>query len=97
MCTDQRLGGVPLDVGVRELRDQLRRWLDAVERGDELTITERGRPIARLISVSSPPILERLIAEGVVTPAKRPRRQNRAHRTVRARGTVSDLVAQQRR
>lgn len=86
-----------MEVGVRELRDRLRRWLDAVESGGEVTITERGRPIARLIGVSSPLPLERLIAEGVVTPAKRPRRRDRAHRKVRARGTVSDLVAEQRR
>jgi len=86
-----------LEVGVRELRDRLRRWLDAVERGEEVTITERGRPIARLIGVSSPPLLDRLIADGVVTPAKRPRRPDRVHRRVRTRGTVSDLVAEQRR
>lgn len=86
-----------LEVGVRDLRDRLRRWLDAVESGGEVTITERGRPIARLIGVSSPLPLERLIAESVVTPAKRPRRRDRAHRKVRARGTVSDLVAEQRR
>jgi prevent-host-death family protein len=86
-----------MEVGVRELRAQLHRWLDAVGKGDEVTITERGKPIARLVGVSSPPPLERLIAEGVVTPAKRPRRQDRAHRRVRSRGTVSDLVAEQRR
>lgn len=86
-----------MEVGVRELRDQLRRWLDAVERGDEVIITERGRPIARLIGVSSAPVLERLIAEGVVTPAKQSRRADGAHRKVRAKGTVSDLIAEQRR
>jgi prevent-host-death family protein len=86
-----------LEVGVRELRDSLRRWLDVVERGDEVTITERGRPIARLISVSSPPVLDRLIAEGVVTRAKRPRRPDKVHRKVRTKGTVSDLIAEQRR
>jgi prevent-host-death family protein len=86
-----------LEVGVRELRDQLRRWLDAVGRGDEVTVTDRGKPIARLIGVSTPPALERLIAEGVVTPARRRRRTDRDHSRVRASGTVSDLVAEQRR
>lgn len=86
-----------MEVGVRELRDQLRHWLDAVGKGDEVTVTERGRPIARLIGVAAPPPLERLIAEGVVSPAKRPRRRDRAHRKVRTRGTVSDLIAEQRR
>jgi prevent-host-death family protein len=86
-----------LEVGVRELRDRLRHWLDAVESGEEVTITERGRPIARLIGVSSIPLLEKLIAEGVVSPAKRSRRPDRAHRRVRTKGTVSDLVPEQRR
>lgn len=86
-----------MEVGVRELRDQLRRWLDVVEDGHEVTITERGKPVARLIGVSSPSQLERLIADGVVTPAKRGRRLDRGHRKVKARGTVSDLVAGQRR
>lgn len=86
-----------MEIGVRELRDQLRRWLDAVEAGDEITVTERGRPIARLIGATSPTPLHRLIAEGVVTPARRPRRAARAHRKVKAKGTVSDLVSQQRR
>lgn len=86
-----------MEVGVRELRDQLRRWLDVVEDGHEVTITERGKPVARLIGVSSPSQLERLIADGVVTPAKRGRRPDRSHRKVKARGMVSDLVAGQRR
>lgn len=86
-----------MEVGVRELRNQLRRWLDAIEQGDEITITERGRPVARLIGVSGPSMRERLIAEGVITPAKRPRRRSRDYRKVKARGTVSDLIAEQRR
>lgn len=86
-----------MEVGVRELRDGLRRWLDAVEGGEEVTITERGRPIARLIGVSAVSQFERLVAEGVLTPAKRPRGRDASHRRVRAKGTVSDLVSEQRR
>ena len=86
-----------MDVGVRELRDRLKHWLEAARRGDEVTVTERGKPIARLIGVSSPPALERLIAQGVVTRANRPRRQDRVHLKVKATGTVSDLVSEQRR
>lgn len=97
VCTVGQLGGVPLEVGVRELRDHLRRWLDAVGEGDEVTVTDRGRPIARLIGVSGPSALERLIAKGVVTPARRARRLDRDHSRARASGTVSDLIAEQRR
>lgn len=84
-------------VGVRELRDRLRRWLDLVKRGEEITITERGRPVARLIRIDRAPARDRLIAEGIITPAKRGRRLDKAHRRVPTDGTVSDLVAEQRR
>lgn len=86
-----------MEVGVRQLRDELRRWLDAVRHGDEVVVTERGRPIARIIGVASPPPLERLIAAGIVTPADRPRKPSRAHRKVSSKGSVSELVPEQRR
>lgn len=86
-----------MEVGVRALRDQLRTWLDAVAAGDEVTITERGKPIARLVGVSSPALLERLIADGVITPARRARRPDRTHRRARAKGDIAGLVAEQRR
>jgi predicted nucleic acid-binding protein len=35
-----------LDVGVKALRDHLRQWLEAVQRGEEVTVTERGKPVA---------------------------------------------------
>jgi prevent-host-death family protein len=35
-------------VGVRELRQNLSRYLDEVKRGVSFTVTERGREVARL-------------------------------------------------
>ncbi len=86
-----------MQVGVREFRNELRRWIEAVEAGDEVTITERGKPVARLVGVSLPTAYERLVAEGVITPARRPKRPSHTYGRVKARGTVSDLVAEQRR
>lgn len=86
-----------MQVGVRQLRDELRKWLDMVRGGDEVVVTERGRPIARIIGASSPPLRERLIADGIITPAKRARRRSDAHPRVRSKGSVSELVAEQRR
>jgi prevent-host-death family protein len=88
---------VPLEVGVREFRDNLREWLDAVSDGHPVTITERGRPVARLSAVDATSMLERLIAEGAYTPAKAPRRRSRTYPKVKPRAPVSDLVAEQRR
>jgi prevent-host-death family protein len=86
-----------LEVGVRELRSRLRAVLDIVEDGGEVTITERGKPVARLVGVSGPSMRERLIAEGVITPAKRPKRPSSEYPRVKIRGSLSDLVLEQRR
>ena len=84
-----------MEVGVRELRDNLSRYLDRVRDDDEVVITDRGRAIARVVPIGAERVLDRLIAEGVVTPARRPKR--RAGKPIKTKGTVSDLVADQRR
>lgn len=97
MCTMPNHWRCTVDVGIRQLRDDLRHWLDVVGDGGEVVITERGRPIARLSGVSSREPLERLIAAGIVTRAKRPRRRDSDHSRVKSEGPVSELVAEQRR
>jgi prevent-host-death family protein len=81
-------------IGIRELRDGLSRHLAAVRAGQTLTITDHGRPIARIVPVDQPSPLERLIAEGVVQPAREKRRS--LPEPVQSSGPVSDLVAEQR-
>ena len=84
------------EAGIRDLRDHLSRYLDRVQAGEELTVTDRGRPVARLIPVEDERAFERLVAEGLIQlPAGR--RRSRPSRRVQAEGTVSDLVAEQRR
>lgn len=84
-----------MDVGIRELRDGLSRHLSTVRDGHTITVTDHGRPVARIVPVSVPTTLERLIAEGRVTPRRRPRTPRRP--PVRSSGPISDLVGQQRR
>ncbi|MBK5331529.1 MAG: type II toxin-antitoxin system Phd/YefM family antitoxin [Ilumatobacteraceae bacterium] len=63
-----------MDVGVRELKQHLSDYLDRVERGQTITITERGRPKVMLVPL--PGGGDRLadgIAEGWITPAVKPR------------------------
>lgn len=84
-----------MDVGVRELRDGLSRHLATVREGHTITVTDHGRPVARIIPVDVPTKLEQLIAEGKVTPATRRKRKRPA--PVKTTGIVSDLVDQQRR
>jgi prevent-host-death family protein len=55
-------------VGVRELRQNLSRYLALVKEGESLAVTERGREVARL-TPSGPPDspLARLAAERAAT------------------------------
>jgi prevent-host-death family protein len=59
-------------VGVAELRQNLSRYLRRVEAGERLVVTDRNRPVAEL---GPPPdsgeALDRLIADGRVTPPRR--------------------------
>ena len=84
------------EAGIRDLRDHLSRYLERVRSGEELTVTDRGKPIARLVPVDGPNTLDRLIAEGLVTPATT-RGRRRPKTRVAATGKVSHLVAEQRR
>jgi prevent-host-death family protein len=84
-----------VSVGVRELRDGLSRHLALVRAGHTVTVTDHGVPVARIVPVGVPSSLEQLIAQGRVEPAKR--RKQPAGRRVRVKGTVSDLVVEQRR
>jgi prevent-host-death family protein len=86
-----------MEVGIRDFRSQLSRWIEIVKNGDDVVITDRGRPVARLIPASSSRPLDRMIALGLVQPPSAPRRPIDARRRVRAKGSVSDLVADQRR
>ena len=86
-----------MDVGVKELRDHLRQWLEAVQRGEEITVTERGKPVARLIPAQGRSTYEQLVAAGIITPARRPKRPNAEYGQVTALGSISDIVVEQRR
>ncbi|MDO5627335.1 MAG: type II toxin-antitoxin system prevent-host-death family antitoxin [Mobilicoccus sp.] len=82
------------DVGVRELRDSLSRHLARVREGHTVTVTDHGRPIARIIPIGVPTKLEQLIAAGRVTLAAR--RKGTRPAPVTAPAIISDLVEQQR-
>ena len=85
-----------MEAGIKDLRDHLSRYLDVVRGGHEVTVTDHGTAVARLVPVDRPRPLDRLIAEGLVTPAPLRKRPRPAGRGITAKGTVSDLVAGQR-
>jgi prevent-host-death family protein len=85
------------EVGVRDLKNSLSKYLDRVQNGEEIIVTERGKPVARLSAVDeATDRLAALVASGAVRPPKR-RERHRPDRRIKAKGSVSDLVAEQRR
>lgn len=57
-------------VGIRELRQNASEYVRRAEAGETIEVTDRGRPVARLAPLrKGESILDRLIAEGKVTPA----------------------------
>ena len=59
-------------MGVRELRQNLSKYLRRVERGERLEVTEHGRPVAVLAPLGEPETpLARLMAAGRVTPPRK--------------------------
>ncbi|MBO1769080.1 type II toxin-antitoxin system Phd/YefM family antitoxin [Agrococcus sp. TF02-05] len=82
-------------VGIRALRDGLSAQLQRVKRGETIQVTEHGRVIALIIPARHESSIERLVAEGVIELPLDSSRELPAR--VPARGSVSELVADQRR
>ncbi len=55
-------------IGIRELRQQASKYLRDVERGETIEVTDRGRPIARLVPVAPVDTYEELVRSGRIRP-----------------------------
>jgi prevent-host-death family protein len=87
-----------MDVPVTELRAHLSDWLDRVRGGEEVVITDRGIPVARLLGLTSTATLQRLAAEGVIgRDVSAPRPAAAGQTRPRSRRPVSGYVSDQRR
>lgn len=85
------------EVGIRDLKNSLSKYIDRVRDGEELIVTDRGRPVATISPVAaSDDRLASLIASGVVRAPISDTRHRVGERLVPT-ANVSDLVAEQRR
>ena len=55
-------------IGVRELRRDASRWLSRVRAGEVVVVTDRGRPIAKMVPLQEPAGYASLLAEGRIAP-----------------------------
>ena len=60
-----------MGVGIRELKAHLSEYVAQVSNGGEVIVTDRGRPVARLVPYSAISEVDRGIEEGWIEPARR--------------------------
>lgn len=87
-----------MDVAISTLRAELSSWIERAQAGEEVVVTDRGIPVARLLPVDTAPLLDQLTQAGVLSrPRRAERPEARRARRVRTTGSVADLVSEQRR
>ena len=63
-----------MKAGVAELKAGLSRYLERVKAGQEILVTDRGRPVARLVPIAAElrrgSRRERLVREGLLLPGR---------------------------
>lgn len=86
-----------MDVAVTDLRAHLSDWLERAREGEEVIITDRGLPVARLLGLETTAAIDRLTADGVISRPQQPVRPVASRRSrPRSRRPVADLIGEQR-
>ncbi len=84
-------------VGIRELKDKVSTIIDRVEDGEAITVTKHGRPVARIVSATTPPHLAALVANGTVRPSEGPRYLPKPTKLRGSGKSAADYVSEGRR
>lgn len=65
-----------MEVPVSALRAELRSWIERARAGEEVVVTERGVPVARLTGVATADLVTELTRDGLLTPPSTERPQH---------------------
>jgi prevent-host-death family protein len=60
-----------MQVGIRELKAKLSEYVSLAEQGRDIVVTDRGRPVARLLPYSETSAFDRGVAEGWIEAPRR--------------------------
>jgi prevent-host-death family protein len=86
-----------VEVGVRELKSKLSHYIDLVQHGSEVIVTEHGKPVATLAAIDDlTNKLEDLVASGRLRPPLKSKK-GLHKKPYAARTSVSDIVLGERR
>jgi prevent-host-death family protein len=83
-------------VGIRELRQNASAVLRRVEAGEVVEVTDRGRPVARIVSIHEASRLEQLQAEGRAGAATTDLLDVKPIRSARGKPLLSRILAEMR-
>ena len=84
-----------MDVGIRDLKNNLSRHLKSVQDGKAITVTDHGKPIARIEPIKKISKLDQMIADGSATAAKRPKTMDLPP-PVEIEGSILEILDEQR-
>ena len=82
-------------VGIKDLRDGLSRYLDRVRNGGTITVTDHGRPVARIVPAGRLTTYEQMKLDGRITPGRVPKGTT-VPEPIETAGPISDFIAEQR-
>ena len=89
---------VSTTVGIRELKAQLARYVRQVKAGGIVTITERGKPIGRIVPVrkTTEERMQELIQSGLVAWNGRKPQPMKSPPRIQGKRTVAELLLEDR-
>lgn len=62
-----------MNVGIRELKAHLSKYVGKAAKGENIVVTDRGKPVAQLVGLCGSSMLDRGIEDGWITPPSRSR------------------------
>jgi prevent-host-death family protein len=83
-------------IGIRELRQNASAVLRKVAAGETVEVTDRGRPVARIVPLHSERTLDQLIAEGRASAAQGDLLASEPAPAVKGEPRLSDVLAEMR-
>lgn len=83
--------------GIRELRQNASALIRRVIAGETIEVTERGRPVARIVPLQARSVLDQMVAEGRATPAHGDLLDVRPLPSLSGKRPLSDALAELRK
>ena len=84
-------------VGIRELRQNAGTVIRRAAAGETIEVTDRGRPVAKIVPLRAASVLDQMIAEGRATRAKGDLLDHKPLPPVPGKPLLSEILAEMRR